>query len=51
MLCTLASKDFTIQGPFPLQGSGVHGKVIYVYWGGQLLCEEQRRLGQLSGVT
>lgn len=44
-------EKWDVAGPFPLEGSGVQGKVMFVRWGGQLLCEEQRALGQLSGLS
>ena len=44
-------EDWDVEGPFYLQGAGTHAKVMWVYWGGQLLGEEARRLGQMSGVS
>ena len=44
-------EDFDLSPIVRLEGSGVQGKVMYVRWAGQFVCEEQRRLGQLSGLS
>lgn len=40
-----------IGGPYPQQGQGSHGKVLYHYYGIQLIGEEMRANGQISGLT
>ena len=44
-------EEFDVHGPIDLGPSGIQGQVIFVRWGGQLLCTERRKLGQLSDIT
>lgn len=44
------AEDFNVVGPYPMEGSGVQAKVIYVRWAGTPICESQRKCGSL-GVT
>jgi len=44
-------EEFDVHGPIDLGASGIQGQVIFVRWGGQLLCTSQRVLGQLSDIT
>ena len=44
-------EEWEIEGPESMTPFGVMAKVAFVLWGGAMICEEQRALGQLSGVT
>jgi len=44
-------EEFDLTPVIDLGATGVQGQVMYVRWGGQLLCTEQRALGQLSDIT